>query len=165
MGHELTRYSSGNTQPQSSQLIGPLLTDAGRESGISVRELISTLNQKSAGGEWMVEHSPKILASEKRPLTTIIDISLDTNLSGVLAVTVRSGKSFRSSVVPVEKRDDCTFCGADFEQVVWTVLFFVLEELGSVWSCRRLWHGYCGTFCTARSLWREEFSLVLVRDS
>ena len=44
-------------------------------SGISVRELISTLNNfflTSAGGELMVKHSPKILASEEKATTTII---------------------------------------------------------------------------------------------
>ena len=39
---ELARNSSGNTQPQSSQLAEPLWTDPGIKSGISVRELIST---------------------------------------------------------------------------------------------------------------------------
>ena len=41
-GNELTRNSSGNTQPQSSQLAEPLWTDPGLKSGISVRELISS---------------------------------------------------------------------------------------------------------------------------
>ena len=36
----------GNTQPQSSQLVEPLWTDPGLKSGISVRELISTLKKK-----------------------------------------------------------------------------------------------------------------------
>ena len=39
--NELTRYSSGNTQSQSSQLAEPLWTDPGLQSGISVREPIS----------------------------------------------------------------------------------------------------------------------------
>ena len=43
-GNELTRNSSGNTRPQSSQLAEPLWTDRGLKSGVSVRELISTLN-------------------------------------------------------------------------------------------------------------------------
>ena len=42
LGKELTRNSSGNTQPQSSQLAEPLWTDPGVKSGISVRVLIST---------------------------------------------------------------------------------------------------------------------------
>ena len=58
--------SSGNTRSQSSQVAEPLCTDPGLKSGISVRELISKLKKKlkkrekkSAGGEWIVEHSPK----------------------------------------------------------------------------------------------------------
>ena len=39
--NELTRKSSGNTRPQSSQLAEPLWTDPGVKSGISVHELIS----------------------------------------------------------------------------------------------------------------------------
>ena len=38
---ELTHNSSGNTQPQSSQLAEPLWTDPGLMSGLSVGELIS----------------------------------------------------------------------------------------------------------------------------
>ena len=41
-GNELTLNSSGNTQSQSSQLAEPLWTKPGLESGISLRELIST---------------------------------------------------------------------------------------------------------------------------
>ena len=48
-GNELTRNSSGNTRPQSSQLSEPLSTDPGVKSEIIVREL-SPL-EKSAGGE------------------------------------------------------------------------------------------------------------------
>ena len=52
-GNELTRDSSQNTQPQSSQLAEPLWTDPGRKNGISVHELISTLKKKAqAGNEW-----------------------------------------------------------------------------------------------------------------
>ena len=40
--NELTRNSSGTTQPQLSQLAEPLSIDPGMKSGISVRELIST---------------------------------------------------------------------------------------------------------------------------
>ena len=43
--NELTRNSLGNTRPQSSQLAEPLWTDTGLKCGISVRELISTLNK------------------------------------------------------------------------------------------------------------------------
>ena len=40
--NELTRNLPGNIQPQLSQLTGPLWTDPGIKSGVSVRELIST---------------------------------------------------------------------------------------------------------------------------
>ena len=40
--NKLTRNSSGNTRSQSSQLAEPLWTDSGLESGINLRELIST---------------------------------------------------------------------------------------------------------------------------
>ena len=51
-GNELTRNLSRNTRPQSSQLAEPLWTDFGLKSGISVRELTSTLKKKKiAGGE------------------------------------------------------------------------------------------------------------------
>ena len=39
-GNELTRNSSGNTRPQSSQLAEPLWTEPGVKRGISVRKLI-----------------------------------------------------------------------------------------------------------------------------
>ena len=41
-GNELTRNSSGDDQPQSSQLAEPLWTDPGLMNGISVRDLIFT---------------------------------------------------------------------------------------------------------------------------
>ena len=41
-----TRNLPGNIQPQSPQLAVPLWTDPGIKSGISVRELISTLKKK-----------------------------------------------------------------------------------------------------------------------
>ena len=53
-----------------------MLTDPGLKSGISVHELISTLNnqkqtnKKKAGREQIVEHSPKILAREEKATTT-----------------------------------------------------------------------------------------------
>ena len=46
-GNELTRNSSGNTRSQSSQLAEALWTDPGLKSGISLRELISTLNKQT----------------------------------------------------------------------------------------------------------------------
>ena len=50
-GNEFTRNLSGNSRPQSTQLAEPLCTDPGIQSGISVRELISTSKKKIAGGE------------------------------------------------------------------------------------------------------------------
>ena len=44
-GHEFTRTLSGNTRSQWSHLTKPLLTDPGLKSGISVRNLISTLKK------------------------------------------------------------------------------------------------------------------------
>ena len=41
-GNELTRNSSGNAGPQSSQLDEPLWTDPDQKNGNDVRELIST---------------------------------------------------------------------------------------------------------------------------
>ena len=46
-GNELTFNLSGNIQPQSSQLAEPLWTGLGMKSGISVRELISTSEEKN----------------------------------------------------------------------------------------------------------------------
>ena len=43
------------------------------KSGISVHNLISTYKKKTTGMEWIVEHSPKILA-RKEKATTIVDI-------------------------------------------------------------------------------------------
>ena len=45
-GNELTPNWSGNTRLQSSRLAEPLWTDLGLKSGISLRELISTLKKK-----------------------------------------------------------------------------------------------------------------------
>ena len=50
-GNELTRNLSGNIRPQASQLAEPWWTDPGPKSGISVRDLLSTLKNKIAGGE------------------------------------------------------------------------------------------------------------------
>ena len=66
-GNELTRNLSESIQLQLSQLAEPLWTDPGTKSGISVRKQISTEKKKKrAGGEYMIEHSPKIHASEIR---------------------------------------------------------------------------------------------------
>ena len=74
-GNELTRKPSGNTRSQSSQLAKPQWTDPVLKSGISVCELISTSQKKkkkkSAGREWIVEHSPKILAHEEKATTYV----------------------------------------------------------------------------------------------
>ena len=62
----------GNIRPQSSQIAEPLWTYPGPKSGISVRELISTLQQqqqqqKSAGGDRMVQPSPQSWHARKKP--------------------------------------------------------------------------------------------------
>ena len=56
---------------QTSQLAEPLWTDPGLKSEISLRKLISTLKKKSAGREWIVKHSPKILTHEKKPAPSL----------------------------------------------------------------------------------------------
>ena len=63
------------TLGHSHQLAGPLWTDPGVKSGISLCELISTSKKKkgkrkSAGGERMSEHSPTILTTEEKATTT-----------------------------------------------------------------------------------------------
>ena len=73
-GNELTSNSSGNAQPQSSQLAEPLLTDRSMKSGVCVRELISTQKQNKtttkntaqAGNEWSNIFS-KSSQAEKKP--------------------------------------------------------------------------------------------------
>ena len=62
---------SGNVRSQSSQIAEPLWTDPGIKNEIGVRELISTLEKKSAGWEYMIEHSPKMLASEDKSHTPV----------------------------------------------------------------------------------------------
>ena len=60
----------GNARPQSSQLAEPLWTDPGIKSGISVRELISTLKKKrkqaQSVSEWL-NILPKSLQVRKKP--------------------------------------------------------------------------------------------------
>ena len=61
----------------SSQLAEPLWIDPRLNSGISVHDLISTLKKtkkKSSSMELIVEHSPKILASEEKKDTTSDEI-------------------------------------------------------------------------------------------
>ena len=84
----LSRHSVGSYQETSShvtrkgtlghsrlRLAEPLWTDPGLKSGISIRELISTLKKKNAGKERIVEHPPKNLAREEKAttITTIED--------------------------------------------------------------------------------------------
>ena len=67
-GNELTRNSSGNTRSQSSQLAEPLWTDPGLKSGISVRELISTVKRKKAqAGNGLSNILPKSSHARKKP--------------------------------------------------------------------------------------------------
>ena len=67
--HATCQGTFGHSRFSSLSRCGLVL--AGIKSGISVHELISTSKQnknkqKSAGGEWMVQHSPKILANEDK---------------------------------------------------------------------------------------------------
>ena len=68
-GNELTRNFTGNIWPQSSQLAEPLWTDPVTKSGITVRELISTLKKKKkaqTGNEWLYI-LPKSSQARKMP--------------------------------------------------------------------------------------------------
>ena len=62
-GYKLTHSSSGNTQPQLSQLTEPLWTYPGLKSGIGMCELIST-SEEEKQRQGMT--SPKLLASEEK---------------------------------------------------------------------------------------------------
>ena len=67
---------SGNIRPQLSQVAKPLWTDLDTKSGISVRELISTLKKKIKKKRrpgTMVAHSPQVLAREEKDTTTNVD--------------------------------------------------------------------------------------------
>ena len=70
--------SSGNTWPQSSQLAEPLLTDPGLKNGNKCAWANLHFKQKSAGGEWMVKHSPKLLESEEKATITTTIITTTT---------------------------------------------------------------------------------------
>ena len=48
--NKLTRNSSGNARPQSSEPAEPLWTDSGIKNGIGVHEMISTKKKKKGGG-------------------------------------------------------------------------------------------------------------------
>ena len=64
---ELTRNLSESFRPQSYQPAEPLWTDPGMKTGISVRELISTPNNKAqAGNEWL-QILPRSLQARKKP--------------------------------------------------------------------------------------------------
>ena len=67
-GNELTRNLSGNIQSQSSQLAEPRWTDPVIKSGISVRDLISTLkkNKSAARTDWS-NILPKYSPASKMP--------------------------------------------------------------------------------------------------
>ena len=57
----------GNTQSQSSQLAEPLWTDPGLASGISVRELISTIKKKAQAENELSNILPKSSHARKKP--------------------------------------------------------------------------------------------------
>ena len=52
-GNKLTPISSGNAQPQLSQLAESLWTKSGLKSGIGIHKLISSLKKKKGGGGQM----------------------------------------------------------------------------------------------------------------
>ena len=60
-------HSSGNTQWQSSQVAEPLWTDPGLKSGISVRELISTLKKNMQAGNKLSNILQKSSHMRKKP--------------------------------------------------------------------------------------------------
>ena len=76
--NKVTRNSSKNTRPHSSQLAEPFLTDPALNNNfekveLALSELMSTSNKKNerAGGEQIVKSSLKILASEDQPLAPL----------------------------------------------------------------------------------------------
>ena len=105
-GNELTRSWSGNTRPQSSQLVEPLWTDPGLKSGVSVHELISTLRRRKkaqAGRElsnnlpnprtrgkshhrawvhWDLDKAGTVLCVKQLENSTIYDVFLPGDCSG-----------------------------------------------------------------------------------
>ena len=68
--NELTRNSSGNARPQSSHFAEPLWTNHGLKSvksGISARDLVSTLKKKKApAGNYLSNLPPKASLSRKQ---------------------------------------------------------------------------------------------------
>ena len=68
-GNELIRGTSGHTRSQWSQSAEPLWTDPGPKSGISLRELISTLKKKkkAQAGNDLSYILPKSLHAKKKP--------------------------------------------------------------------------------------------------
>ena len=70
-GNKLTRISSGNTRPQSSQLTEPLWSDPGLKSGINVAQANLHLKKKKMQvGNELSNILPKILAPEEKAATT-----------------------------------------------------------------------------------------------
>ena len=95
--NELTRNSSGNTRSQSSQLAEPLWTAPSLKSGISLRELISTLKKKKkkkkkrikrrrrGGGNELSNILPKSSHTGEKA-TTITPLDLSLTLLGCLTL-------------------------------------------------------------------------------
>ena len=69
-GKELTRNSSANTRPESSQLAESLWTDPGLIDLICTLKKKEEEEEKSAGKELIVEHSPNNLTCEGKATTT-----------------------------------------------------------------------------------------------
>ena len=72
--NDLICNSSGNTQPQSSQLAEPLWTDSDLKCGISVRDLISTLRKKAQAGNEVSNILPKSSQAKKQPPPPVVII-------------------------------------------------------------------------------------------
>ena len=69
LGNELTRNSSGNIRPQSSQLAEPLWTDSGVKSVFSERELISIYKKRKKRRRGMNHRNfPRYPRSEEKKL-------------------------------------------------------------------------------------------------
>ena len=76
-GNEVTRNSSGNTLPQSSQLAEPLWTDPWPEEwswcARADLHLKNKRKKKTEGGEFFVEIYPQILVYEEKSYHTVVD--------------------------------------------------------------------------------------------
>ena len=90
-GNKLTRNSSGNARPQSSQLAKPLWNDPDLNTGISVRELISTSNKQTNKETQAWNERSDILPKSspaRKKTTTAAVVVVVVFLDGAFAVVV-----------------------------------------------------------------------------